>query len=222
VPLLAQITMVSAIAFGIIGLNETVIFAVIGQGLHRPPSFLGVQASVQGAGAIAAGLVMTPLLRRLGSAGMTGLALAGFAAGDVAYLSGSVTVVLAGSVVDGAGLLWLVAVAGAAIQRCTPPRLQGRATAAWSAVVVTPQTVSIAVGTVLISYVSYRVLLLVIVAVIGTCAAYLLARPAADPAFDGLPPPSALQLSNGTAPPVPDVMPDPPSLAATGRPPVTH
>jgi predicted MFS family arabinose efflux permease len=221
VPLLAQITMVSAIAFGIIGLNETVIFAVIGQGLHRPPSFLGVQASVQGAGAIAAGLVMTPLLRRLGSARMTGLALAGFAAGCASYLSGSVAVVLAGSVVDGAGLLWLVAVAGAAIQRCTPPRLQGRATAAWSAVVVTPQTVSIAVGTVLISYVSYRVLL-AIVAVIGTCAAYLLARPAADPAFDGLPPPSALQLSNGTAPPVPDVMPGPLSLAATGRPPVTH
>lgn len=189
VPLLAQITVVSAIAFSIIGLNETVIFAVIGQGLHQPPSFLGVQASAQGAGAIAAGLVMTPLLRRIGSARVTGLALAGFAAGCAGYLSGSVAVVLAFSVIDGGALLWLVAVSGTAIQRCTPPRLQGRAYAAWSAVVVTPQTVSIAVGTVLISYVSYRVLLLAIVAVIGLCAAYLLARPAAEPGPDGVPQP---------------------------------
>jgi uncharacterized membrane protein YfcA len=49
-------------------------------------------------------------------------------------------------------------------------------------VVITPQTISIAAGAVLISYVSYRVLLLAIIAVIGGCAAYLLARPAAEPA----------------------------------------
>jgi Transmembrane secretion effector len=44
VPLLAQVTVVTACAFSIIGLGETIIFAVIGQGLHRPPSFLGVLA----------------------------------------------------------------------------------------------------------------------------------------------------------------------------------
>jgi len=48
-------------------------------------------------------------------------------------------------------------------------------------VVITPQTISIAVGAALISYVSYRVLLLAIIAVIGACAAYLLARPAPSP-----------------------------------------
>ena len=54
-------------------------------------------------------------------------------------------------------------------------------TAAWTMVVITPQTVSIATGAALISYVSYRVLLLAIIAVIGACAAYLLARPAPEP-----------------------------------------
>jgi MFS family permease len=120
---------------------------------------------------------------------MIGLALGGLALGAVTYLSGSVAVVLAGAVVDGLGLVWLVAVTGAAIQRYTPPRLQGRATAAWTMVVITPQTVSIATGAALISYVSYRVLLLAIIAFIGACAAYLLARPAPEPASDAAPVP---------------------------------
>lgn len=74
-----------------------------------------------------------------------------FALGSLTYLSDSLALVLAGTVADGAGLLWLVAVTGAAIQRYTPPRLQGRATAAWTMAVITPQTVSIAAGTAVIS-----------------------------------------------------------------------
>jgi MFS family permease len=189
VPLLAQVTVVTAGAFSIIGLGETIIFAVIGQGLHRPPSFLGVLSSAQGAGAILGGIFMSALLRRIGSARMIGIALGGFALGAVTYLSGWVVLVLAGAVVDGLGLVWLVAVTGAAIQRYTPPRLQGRATAAWTTVVITPQTVSIAAGAALISYVSYRVLLLATIAVIGACAAYLLVRPAPEPAGDAAPVP---------------------------------
>lgn len=100
------------------------------------------------------------------------------------YLSGSVALVLAGAVVDGLGLVWLVAVSGAAIQRFSPPRLQGRANAAWTMAVITPQTVSIAAGAALISYVSYRVLLLAVIAAIGGCAAYLLVRPAPEPSGD--------------------------------------
>ncbi len=184
VPLLAQITWVTACAFSIIGLNETIVFAVIGQGLHRPPSFLGIVSSVQGAGAVAAGFAMPALLRRLGSARMIGLALAGFTLGSLTYLSGSLALVLAGTVCDGAGLLWLVAVTGSAIQRYTPPRLQGRATAAWTMAVITPQTVSIAAGTALISYLSYRVLLLAVIGVVGACAVVILARPAPEPAPD--------------------------------------
>ncbi|MGH3153558.1 MAG: MFS transporter [Streptosporangiaceae bacterium] len=197
VPLLAQITVVTAVAFSIIGLEETITFAVIGQGLHRAPSFLGVLSSAQGGGAIAGGITLAPLLRRLGSARMTGLALACLAVESAGYLSSSAALVLAVSVVDGAGLIWLVAVAGAALQRYTPPRLQGRASAAWTTAVITPQTISIAAGAALISYVSYRVLLLAIIAVIGGCAAYLLARPAAEPAE----PAEQQTAGGGTAPP---------------------
>lgn len=187
VPLLAQITLVTAVAFSIIGLEETIIYAVAGQGLHRPPAFVGVLSSAQGAGAIAAGIFMAAVLRSLGAARVTGLALAGFAAGSVTMLSGSVLLVLAGCVMDGAGLVWLVAVSGTAIQRYTPPRLQGRADAAWTMLVITPQTLSIAAGAALISHVSYRILLLAVIAVIGACAAYLLLRPAPEPGTPGTP-----------------------------------
>jgi hypothetical protein len=47
---------------------------------------------------------------------------------------------------------------------------------------ITPQTLSIAAGAALISVVSYRLLLLVNAVVVGACAAWLLARPAAAPA----------------------------------------
>jgi MFS family permease len=205
VPLLAQMTLVTACAFSIIGLQETIVFAVIGQGLHRPPTFFGVVSSAQGAGAIAGGIIMSPLLRRIGPARMTGLALAGFAVGSVGYLSGSVVLVLAGAVVGGLGLVWLVAVTATAIQRYTPPRLQGRANAAWTMLVITPQTVSIAAGAALITYVSYRILLLAVIATIGACAVYLLAWPAPEP------PAEAITDDPGELPdlhPDPDVRPD--------------
>jgi MFS family permease len=191
VPLLAQITRVTACAFSVIGLNETIIFAVAGQGLHRPPSFVGVMSAVQGAGSVAGGLLMSPLLRRFGTARMIGLALAGFAVGSLTYLTGSLAAILAGTVADGAGLVWLVAVSGTAIQRFTPPRLQGRASAAWFMAVVGPQTVSIAAGAALISYLSYQTLVLAVVIAVGACAVFILVRPAPEPAITPDPEPAS-------------------------------
>jgi MFS family permease len=118
---------------------------------------------------------------------MIGLSLAWFALGAAAYLSDSTVLVLAGAFADGAGLVWLVAVTGTAIQRYTPPRLQGRAKAAWTMVAITPQTVSIAVGAALISYLSYRVMLLAVIAVVGACAMAILIHPVPDPLDDAAP-----------------------------------
>ncbi len=166
-PLLLQVTVVTACAFSVIGLCETIIFAVIGQGLHRPPSFFGVLSSAQGAGAIAGGIALTYLLRRLGSARVVGLALAAFSLACGAYLSHSVALCIAGTVGDGIGLVWLVAAATTATQRYSPPALQGRVNAAFMMVILTPQTVSIAAGTALISMVDYRLLLLLVILATG-------------------------------------------------------
>jgi MFS family permease len=76
----------------------------------------------------------------------------------------------------------LVAAATTATQRYSPPRLQGRVNAAFMMAIITPQTVSIAAGTALISVVSYRLLLAIVAVAIGGCALVLLVRPAPEPA----------------------------------------
>jgi hypothetical protein len=186
VPLLLQITAVTAAAFSVIGLNETIIFAVIGPGLHRPPSFFGVYGAVQGAGAIVGGIPLAFAVRKLGSARVVGFSLAAFSLGSAAWLTSSLWLVLAAAVGDGIGLVWLVAAATTAAQRYTPPSLQGRVNAAFMMLIVTPQTVSIAVGAALISVVDYRLLLAIVAAAVGACALALLLRPAAEPAEDAV------------------------------------
>jgi MFS family permease len=181
VPMLLQITVVTACAFSVIGLNETIIFAVIGQGLHRPPSFYGILNSVQGAGSIAGGIAVAWLMRHIGAARVIGLGLAIFALTAVAYRTHSLALCLAGAGGDGIGLVWLVVGFGTAIQVHAPPRLQGRVSAAGTMLVQAPQTASIAAGAALISFVDYKLLLLVITAVVGTCALLLLIRPAPEP-----------------------------------------
>ena len=197
VPLLLQITTVTAVAFSVIGLNETIIFAVIAQGLHRPPSFFGVYGAVQGAGAIAGGIPLALLVRRLGSARVVGFSLAAFSLASAACMTGSLWLVLAAAFADGIGLVWLVAAATTATQRYTPPSLQGRVNAAFMMLILTPQTVSIAVGAALISVVDYRLMLAVVAVAIGACALVLILRPAPEPAGEAVEPageagPSAL------------------------------
>jgi MFS family permease len=212
-PLLFQITAVTACAFSVIGLCETIIFAVIGQGLHRPPSFFGVLSAAQGAGSIAGGIALTYLLRRLGSARVVGLALAAFGLACCAFLSHSVTLCLAGTVADGIGLVWLVAAATTATQRYSPPSLQGRVNAAFMMLILTPQTVSIAAGTLLISVVDYRLLLLLVILATGACGLLLLIRPAAEPAN----PATGDRATRNQATRNPPAVASPPQLARLSR-----
>ena len=172
----------TACAFCVIGLNETIVFAVISQGLHRPPSFYGILNSAQGAGSIAGGIAVAWLMRRIGAARVVGLGLASFALAAVAYRTHSLALCLAGAAGDGIGLVWLVVGFSTALQVHTPPRLQGRVSAAGTMLILTPQTISIAAGAALISFVDYKLLLLVVSAVVGACALLLLIRPAPEPA----------------------------------------
>jgi hypothetical protein len=68
-----------------------------------------------------------------------------------------------------------------AIQVRTPLRLQGRVSSAADVLISTPQTISIAVGAVLIAIVDYRLLVVVEAAAVTLCGAYLLTRRAVVP-----------------------------------------
>src|SRR5579875_87218 len=62
---LRQLMAGTAIALVVVGFFESVTFAIVADGLHRPPTFLGVLLACQGAGAIVGGPAAAPLMRRI-------------------------------------------------------------------------------------------------------------------------------------------------------------
>ena len=175
-PVLRRIVFTTAAAVFVIGFAETLIFAVVDLGLHRPPSFLGVLIACQGVGAIAGGLTAAPLLRRIGDARLVGLGIALFALGDLGFLAHSLAVVVAGIAVAGAGLPWAVVGFITAVQRRSPAHLQGRVAAAADMFLSLPQTISIALGAALSTLIDYRIVVVVMAVVTGVCGLSLLPR----------------------------------------------
>ena len=62
------------VAFGVVGLFDTVLFELVEHGLGRQPAFFGVLMSLQGAGSIVGGLTAARMLRWLGPARAVGVA----------------------------------------------------------------------------------------------------------------------------------------------------
>jgi hypothetical protein len=161
----------------VFGFAETISYAIAGNGLHRPASFVGVLAAVTGAGAVAGGLTAAPLVRRLGEGHLIGIAMLAAAAGAALEIPPPLPSVLAGDIVFGAAIPWLVVGLISLAQRVTPPELQGRVYAAVETLITTPQTISIALGAALITVTGYQTLLLTMAGTITLAAIYLLTRP---------------------------------------------
>jgi MFS family permease len=166
----------------VFGFAETITYAIAGDGLHRTPAFVGVLAALQGAGAVAGGLSAAVLVRRLGEGRLISIAMLTAAAGAALEIPPLLPSVLAGCIVFGTAIPWLVVGLITLSQRLTPPELQGRVYAAAETLITTPQTVSIALGAVLITLTGYQNLLLAMASVMILAAAYLLTRPEQRPA----------------------------------------
>jgi MFS family permease len=158
------------------GFLETIVFAVVGTGLHRPPTFLGILATVQGVGAVAGGLSASAIMRRTTEGALFAFACLLFAASLLLMTLQWLPAVLVGAMVIGACLPWVLVALYTLVQRRTPMVLQGRVYSAFDTIIGVPQTVSIAIGAGLIAFIDYR-LLLAFSALMGVIAAtYLLTR----------------------------------------------
>jgi MFS family permease len=162
-----------AVAFLVVGLTESVFFAVVQYGLHRPPAFIGVLVSAQGAGCVAGGLLAARLIRRVGELAAVAAALLAFGAGDAMCALPWLGAVLAGKATAGLGLTVLFVGFTTALQRRTPGPLVGRVSLTAETLTGGPQTVSIGAGALLVTILDYRVLLLIIFAGMVTASAYL-------------------------------------------------
>ena len=157
--LLRRITVATVVCTLVLGFTESTIWAVIGTGLHRPATFVGVTQLAQGCGAIVGGLVTAAVIRRLGEVRVVALGIAMFGAGQGLLAAPLLPVALGGLVVCGAGLPLLIIAVLTLLQRAAPGRLQGRVYTAFEVVTSGPQTASVAAGAWLVGVLDYRLVL---------------------------------------------------------------
>jgi len=177
---------VTLLAFGIF---QTVQYAVVDDGLNRPPAFLGVLEFSMGFGALIGGVLAGPLMNRTSE---RALVIGGLIAMALAccpmLLTGWLPVVLPAMALLGAGILVVNVGAITLIQRSTPSELLGRVDSAINLAVLIPQAGSIAVGAALVTFVDYRILLVIMGAVLVLSAVQMSgsfdrrSQPVPDPA----------------------------------------
>lgn len=175
-PPLRQVTVAAVCAVLGFGFSETTIFAVVGQGLHRAPAFVGVLITLQGAGAVLGGVTAASLVRRVGEPALIATGLGLMTAGALLEIPPSLASVVPGLLLFGLSLPWVIVGLTTLVQRMTPSELQGRVYAAADAVITTPQTVSIAAGAALIGIAGYQVLLAAMAACSAVAGGYLARR----------------------------------------------
>jgi MFS family permease len=155
-----------AISILVIGFFESSIYALM-DAFDRPPTFSGVFVTCQGVGAILGGLTAAHAVRRLGeivtcTAGLVVLAVATV----ICVVAPAIEVVLVGAAVCGLGLPWTFVSFTTLMQRRSPGHLIGRVSTAAEVLLSTPQAISLALGSLLVSLLSYRQIFVVIAAVI--------------------------------------------------------
>lgn len=175
-PVLRQLSVGVGAALLAIGFDETLIFAVNSESLHRPPSFIGVLMSFQGVGAVVGGLTASRLLKRVGDVRLAGIGIFVFGAADGFLLVPHVGAIAGAAAGAGVGLVWAVVAIATAYQRRSPSHLQGRVSAAANMLFSVPQTISIALGAALITLIDYRVEIVIMTAAVLLAATYLLTR----------------------------------------------
>ncbi len=172
---LRQLVAGVSVALLVVGFSETLIFFVM-KHVGEPSTFFGVIAPIQGAGAIVGGLTAGPVVRRIGELKAAGIGLGLFGVCSLILTLPSLWLVLCAFPVAGVGLGWLVVGYGTALQTRAPLAIQGRVASAADLVATLAQTTSIATGAALSVIVDYRILLVVMAAVLGVSGVYLATR----------------------------------------------
>ena len=145
--------------------------------------------AVQGVGALIGGPLSAPLMRRIGERWLCGIGLIGIVVGSLLLEGGSLVFVLLGAVAFGMALPPLLVGAYTLLQLRTPGELQGRAFSAFDLIASLPQTMSIALGAILITVLGYQGELTIIAVVVSIAAIVLLVPIAGEPNFGPLVPP---------------------------------
>lgn len=165
------------VGFGImllvLGFTESSIYAVL-DAFGKPAAFAAVLVTFQGVGAVIGGLTSNLVVRRLGEVGTTALGMVVLAVplGVIASAT-NVNVALAALVVVGVSIPWLFVAVNTLVQRRTPQAVIGRASMALEVLMGTPQAISLAVGALLVVFVSFRTIFVIIALATLAGASYI-------------------------------------------------
>ena len=163
----------------VIGFFEASIYALL-DAFDKAPTFAGVFVTLQGVGAIAGGLTASLVVRRLGEVGGAVVGLATMALSTAIVASApNMSVVLGGAVLLGIAIPWTFVAFTTLMQRRSPSHLIGRVSATVDVLLSTPQAISLAVGSLLVSLLDYRTIFWII-AVVMTLGALQIATTLRD------------------------------------------
>lgn len=160
-PPLGRLTVLLAVAFGATGVVNAAIFPLMEQGLKVPASALGVLVSIQGVGAVLAGLSAAWVIGRWGEVRVLSLGVLVLAVAGSLLLVPFLAMAVVALFLAGFSVTWVIVAFVTLRQRLTPARLQGRTAAAMNMALNLPQTLATMAAAAVITSVDYRWLILV-------------------------------------------------------------
>lgn len=161
------------VAVLVIGFFEASIYALL-DAFDKPPTYAGAIVTVQGVGAVLGGLSSSAAIRRVGEVAGATLGLTGLAVATIGCaVAPTLAVVLVFAGVMGLSLPLTFVALSTLMQRRSPRELMGRVSAAVEVLMATPQAISLAVGSLLVSLLDYRTIFWIIAVVILLGAAHI-------------------------------------------------
>jgi MFS family permease len=173
VPDLRRTTTAFAISLLAMGSVDTTLFAYIDQGLHRPPTILGVLVAVQGVGVLIGALFAGRLMTRLGEIAVCAIGLLTFAVAIAVAVASSLPLAFVAMPFSGVGNALISVAFSTLLQRRTPDLLIGRVSAAADMAIGGAATVSMAIGATLVNFVDYRFIFATAAVVLFTTGTHL-------------------------------------------------
>jgi hypothetical protein len=173
---LRRATILAAAPIAVSGVLVAAQYSMVTEGLHRSPSFIGVLASLLGAGSVAASLACGRLIARFGEQAVITAGAVNFVAATALAGTGLLPLAIAAALLAGFALPWSLLGIVCLGQRLSPLSLQGRVSAAITLLVFGPQPVTQAIGAGLIARLSYHAVYGIVAAVIAAVLAVSLLR----------------------------------------------
>jgi MFS family permease len=173
-----------AVAFSMVcvvsGITESLIFAVIDQGLGRNPDFLTVTSAAMGVGSIVGGALGALAIKRRGEVFSMGLGIIIHGIAISAWLITNELSVLTAMLATGVGLTMSRVARQTLLQRNSPEHLIGRVYTAFDSMGSAALLISLAFGAALVSLLDFRALVVVVGAVTLFAGVYAISTKAIE------------------------------------------